>query len=411
MKDKDRLENVIRGFCRTQHAAARTTPQFDRKVLDDALPAQQQTQPKSPALAGLGTRRIMMHRKITGLAAAAIIVVAVVLGISVFHGGATPAYAVTDTIKAMERIETVYMKGEFYLQGEFECWMRFDGNPDRPTHVWLGREGHNLCKICSPDGVFGFNQRSNRVHFALRDERGKSWIPKFGSLFKNATKGAGASDTIAVHDQLDETTGTTLIAIDINTPKRQQRFLVDPETKLPLRFETLREDDPTEMMRRTLAVRQLSEIRYNEEPPQGIFDLPQDALIVEEEVDCMVDQDSGLVADGMTREEACLELARQACQAMIDLDRAKLESLALFFRLWPDPIWEQVETMKAAGQWIQSYEITGEPYQEGGRWFVPTEVKGPGDSTEIQTVMIKFYDFDGVTHAFSIGSKEKGVVD
>lgn len=165
------------------------------------------------------------------------------------------------------------------------------------------------------------------------------------------------------------------------------------------------------MMRQTLAVKHLSEIRYNEEPPEGIFDLPVDAQIVQEEVDCLVDPDSGLVADGMTREEVCLELTRQACQAMVDLDRAKLESLALFFRLWPQPIWDQVAQMKAAGQWVQDYEIIGAPYQEGDRWFVPTLVKGPGDQTEVQTVMIKFYDFDGTTYAFSIGSKEKGVVD
>ena len=352
-----------------------------------------------------------MHKRITQLGAAAAIAVAVVVALAIFHGGATPAYAVGDTIKAMQQIKTVHMKGRFYLQDEFECWMRFDGEPDWPTHVWLGRTGHNLCKVCSPAGVFGLNRRTNRVHFALRDERSKDWIPKFGSLFANATKAAGAGDNVTISDQVDETTGRTVIAIDITTPYRQQRFLVDPDTKLPIRFETLRDDDPTPMLQRSLAVMELSEIHYNEAPPEGLFDLPPGAVIVEEEVDSMVDPDSGLVADGMTREEACLELTRQACQAMVDLDEAKLKSLALFFRLWPQPIWEQAAQMKAAGQWVESYEITGAPYQQGDRWFVPTLVKGPGEQTEVQTVMIKFYDFDGVTYAFSIGSKEKGVVD
>lgn len=411
MKDMGKFENAIHDFCRARRVAARTTPQFDRKVLADALPVRQPKQQKSPALAGSGVRRTIMHKRLTGLTAAAVIVVAVTLALSFFPGGTTPAYAFSDTIKAMNKIETVYMKGEFYLQGEFECWMRFDGNADRPTHVWLGRTGKNLCKICSPDGVFGFNRRSNRVHFALRDERSKSWIPKFGSLFQEATREAGTGNAVTIHDQLDEATGITAIVIDVNMPKRQWRVLVDPETKLPICLETVRDDDPTEMMRRTLAVRQLSEIRYNEEPPEGIFSLPKDALIVEEEVDCLVDADSGLVADGMTREEACLELTRQASQALIDLDQARLKSLTLFFRLWPPQIWEQVVQMKAAGQWVQSYEITGDPYREGDRWYVPTVVKGPGDNVEVQTVMIKFYDFDGVTHAFSIGSKEKGVVD
>jgi len=67
--------------------------------------------------------------------------------------------------------------------------------------------------------------------------------------------------------------------------------------------------------------------------------------------------------------------------------------------------------MKEAGQWVQSYEITGEPYPEGNGWYLPTELKLPDGKTEIQTVMIKFYNFDGTTRCFSIGSKEKGVVD
>ena len=346
----------------------------------------------------------MQDRK-TQLAAAAIVIAAIVLGVSLFRNSPKSAYAVGQTIDAIKRIETVYMKGEFYKQGEFECWMRFDGDPDRPTHVWLGRMGHNLCKICSPEGVFGLNQRTNRVHFASRDERGKSWIPRFGRVFRDAVQQAGASDAIQINVDEDA------ITVRINTRQRQQEFLVDPETKLPVRFTTIRDDNPMEMMRRTLAVKHLREIRYNETPPAHIFEKPADAVVVEQEVDCMVDPDSGLVVGQMSRDEACRELVKQAYQAMIDVNEAKLESLALFFRLWPAFVWDQVRQMKEAGQWVNSYEITGEPYPEGDVWFLPTELKMADGKTEVQTVMIKFYDFDGDVRCFSIGSKEKGVVD
>lgn len=112
------------------------------------------------------------------------------LGIFTFHASPQSAYAVSQTIDAIKQIETVYMKGKF------ECWMRFDGDPDRPTHVWLGRTGKNLCKICSPEGVFGLNRRTHRIHLASRDERNKAWIPKFGSLFKDTLRQAGSSDAV-----------------------------------------------------------------------------------------------------------------------------------------------------------------------------------------------------------------------
>ena len=346
----------------------------------------------------------MQGRK-TQLAAAAIVIAAVVLGVSVLHNSPQPAYAVGQTIDAIKKIETVYMKGEFYKQGQFECWMRFDGDPDRPTHVWLGRTGENLCKICSPDGVFGLNRRTNRVHFAKRDERGKSWIPRFGSVFRDAVLRAGRNDAIVITE--DEST----ITVRINTPKRQQEFLVDPKTKLPIRFTTVREDDPMEMMRKTLAVKHLTEIRYNEQPPAGIFERPADAVVVENEVDCLVDPDSGLVADGMSKEEACLAIVKQTRQAAIDVDQATLCKLHLFFRQYTPQIWGQIQKMKEAGQWVRDFTITGAPYQEGDLWYVPVEIRIGSGKSETQNMMIRFYELEGKTLCFLIGSKEKGVVD
>ena len=408
--NEDRFENTIRDFCRTRQNQTHTTPQFDEKVLRGAQAARRESQSTSSAPTESHVRRFVMRNKTTSLAAAAIIAVAVILAIAIFHQSATPAYAVGQTIKAIRQIKTVYMAREFYLQGKFECWMRFDGNPDRPTHVWLGREGHWMSKICSPDGVFGLNKRTNRIHFATRDERGMAWIPKFGRLFEDLVKQAKKTDAIEIIERT-EPDGRECLVVRIETPRRVQEFVVDPNTKLPTRFTTLRDDAPEEMMRRTLAVKNLTQIRYNQTPPAGIFARPADALVVEQEVDCWVDPESGLAAGEMTREEACRELGRQACQAMIDVNETRLQSLALFFRLWPDPLWEQVRQMKKAGQWVQSYEITGQPYPEGDVWFLPTELKMADGETETQTVMIKFYDFDGIVRCFSIGSKERGVVD
>ena len=202
-----------------------------------------------------------------------------------------------------------------------------------------------------------------------------------------------------------------MIVVHIKTSKRERKFLVDPGTKLPISFSTVRDDDPMEMMRKTLAVKNLESIRYNEQPPEDIFELPADAVIVEEEVDCMVDPDSGLIADGMTPEQACLEIAKQTGKALVDLDIKTLCKLDLFFRLYPPQIWEQIQKMKENGQWVKEVAITGEPYQEGQLWYVPIEVRGQTGENEVQNAMIKFYEMEGKTFCFIIGSKEKGVVD
>ncbi|MHC4555712.1 MAG: hypothetical protein ACYS80_00250 [Planctomycetota bacterium] len=268
-----------------------------------------------------------------------------------------------------------------------------------------------MSKICSPEGVFGLNRRTHAVHFAHRDERGKAWVIKFGSFFKDAVRKAHKTDSVDIYNETDPKTDKELIVVHIKTKQREQKFVVDPNTKLPISFSTIREDAPMEMMRKTLAVKNLEWIRYNEQPPDGIFDMPADAKIVEDEVDCMVDPDSGLIADGMTREQACLAIVEQTGKALIDVDVQTLRKLDLFFRLYTPQIWEQIKQMKSAGQWVDKFAVTGAPYQEGELWYVPCEITGTSGEKEVQTAMIKFYDFDGRSHCFIIGSKEKGVVD
>jgi len=55
--------------------------------------------------------------------------------------------------------------------------------------------------------------------------------------------------------------------------------------------------------------------------------------------------------------------------------------------------------------------VTGAPYQEGDLWYVPVEIRIGSGKSETQNAMIKFYEFEGKTLCFIIGSKEKGVVD
>ena len=409
MKRPENIKNIIkRSYLKNLNIPAGTD--MDERILGDSLTAMEESKKANSDLRGSNIWRMIIKSKITKLATAAVVIFVILMTITVLDQSATPAYAVQQTIDAIKEVKTVHMAGEFYKQGKFECWIKFDGNPDKPTHMWLGRFGHNMCKICSPDGVFGLNRRTKAVHFARRDERDKDWVIKFGSFFKNATRKAFWGNTVDIYSDMSSD-GKELIVVHIKSSKREQKFLVDPNSKLPISFSTIREDAPMEMMRKTLAVKNLEWIRYNEQPPEGIFNLPKNAVIVEEEVDAMVDPDSGLIADGMTREQACLEIVRQTAKALIELDIPKLKSLDLFFRLYPDWIWDKIKEMKESGQWVAELSITGDPYQEEELWYVPCQFVYTDGKTEPTTPMIKFYEMEGHTYAFIIGSKEKGVVD
>ncbi|MEJ2705546.1 MAG: hypothetical protein P8Z79_24155 [Sedimentisphaerales bacterium] len=348
-------------------------------------------------------RTIMGSGKFKLTAAAVILVAVTIISVSLIDV-TTPAYAFEQTIDAIKKVKTVHMAGEFYWQGKFECWLRFDGNPDVPTHMWLCEPRVHLGVVCSPDGLFHFNRITNYVFPISQDQRGRKWIIKFNSFFKDAIKAAGRVDAVTI------TYEAQYIAVHIHGPKRDQQFLVDPETKLPISFSTIREDDPMEMIK-GMKVKNLDWIRYNEEPPDGIFKKPADATIVQNDFDCWVVPDSGLVADGMTRPQACLEIARQTGKALIDLDIEKLCKLDLFFLEYAPVHWDLLKKRKESGPWVDEYVITGDIYEEGEFWYVPSEIRISDGKREVLTMMIKFYEMEGKTICIIVGSKETGVAD
>ena len=164
------------------------------------------------------------------------IALAVALFLAMPEGAVEPVYAVEQTLEAIKRIETVHLAGEFYRQGEFECWMVFAGDPDQPTHLWLGGLPFGPhTKICTPEHVFGLNRRTKAVHIAERDERHQAWVLRFGRFFEEAVEAADRDDSVEVSTERDPTTQEEVIVVRITTPKREREFHVDPETKLPSR--------------------------------------------------------------------------------------------------------------------------------------------------------------------------------
>jgi len=125
------------------------------------------------------------------------------------------------------------------------------------------------------------------------------------------------------------------------------------------------------------------------------------------EVDCLVGPDSGFIADGMTPQEACLAIVQRSGQAAIDLDADTLRKLDLTFRMWPPALWEKARQMKASGQFPAKFAVKSGAYQSGDVWYVPIEFRAGNGKSEIQTPMIKFYQFEGKTFCFIIGTMER----
>lgn len=354
----------------------------------------------------------ILENRLFRFASATVVALAVVLPFLLLHSSTTRAYALEDTLKAIDRIRTVHMAGEFY-QGKFECWMQFEDNPDEPAYLWLvSPRIPNLQRICTPEESFTFNPRTKALFQCRRDERKQPWIIHFGSFFKESLAAAKTEKGVSIGKETDAQTSRELITVDLRSKTRDQKFFVDPATKLPVRFVTLRDDTPQVTTRRGLAIRNIDWIRYNEPVPQGLFDVSAGATVVSEEPDVFATPENGLDAVGLSREDACRALLKRMGQAMIDGDIAKLRQCAPFFWVVKDETFAQARaTAEKTGRIPVELTVQGNAYHEGDHWFLPCAIHNRNGSVEHSTAMIKFYRFGDQERCMVIGSKEKGVYD
>ncbi|MHC4555711.1 MAG: hypothetical protein ACYS80_00245 [Planctomycetota bacterium] len=135
MKHTENIEKIIeKSYLKNLNVPACT--EMDEKILDNALSVMEESKKYKSVLAGPNIGRFIIKSRMTKIAVAAVIIIAVMLLISVLDKSVTPVYAVEQTIAAIKEVKTVYMTGEFYKQGEFECWMKFAGNP----HAYVARQ-------------------------------------------------------------------------------------------------------------------------------------------------------------------------------------------------------------------------------------------------------------------------------
>lgn len=337
-----------------------------------------------------------MRNRMTQIAAAAA-VIAGIISLTLLKGPVVQeAYAIDQTIAAMDTIQTVYFKAELYKQGNIECWMQFDDPGRKPTHVCLFMSGVPYRKVDSPQGSFGYNTATNRCRKNSRDERRMSWYPDFANFFKQSLQAAKNSRDVQITRQPDPQTQQEMIVVTVAGQDRTVQYWIDPASKLPVRFTTLETSDFMEFYRQTIAVRNMSEIVYNKMPPEGIFEIPDDAEEVIDEHDVYVRPDLGMPVGDLTNEQACEKIVRDVTAAMNARDWETVSKL--MFPFGPPPKEMEARLPADLSQPLVEILEAGKPYEWGGYWYVPLKSREFGGRIKDEQVPIKFYEFDGVRY-------------
>ena len=140
-----------------------TNARTDQAVLNDVLKAQKESRKtKSPAPQP-NIWRIIMKTKITKFTAAIVILIAVLSAIFL-ERSTSPAWAIENTVDALQQIRTLFITGTSSYGSEsvpFKCWIKFDYRNSKTFNMRYECEREIM--VVRGNTAFGYNPLSNKV--------------------------------------------------------------------------------------------------------------------------------------------------------------------------------------------------------------------------------------------------------
>ncbi len=265
-----------------------------------------------------------MRSRITKLAAAAVIVIAVVLSINLLDKTVAPAYAIEQTIEVMKDIVTVHFFARDWQDREIETWIKVNPETGENDCLYVNEFERDQISISNPKITYFYNPKENKVRIvegqALRSDI------RFGRFIEDVIDKwiEPEHGEIQINKEYDPNTGKDIIILRAESPKYQMEAFIDPETKLPIRLNFAKAD-------LGVIIKNIDEIYYNEPLPKGLFDfeIPKGAEVIKESplLPVIDDPNYGISADGYTEDEARVKIITEFWSHIINKDFEKAHVL------------------------------------------------------------------------------------
>jgi hypothetical protein len=228
-------------------------------------------------------RRIIMKSRITKLAAAAVIVVAVILSVNLWDKSVSSAYAVEQTIEAMRSIRSIHAYCTDWDNSQGEIWVQID--PETGREQYNRADVGNLLIVGTPQATYYYSKDENRVK--IRNGYAPASEVRFSRFFEDMVRWVQQHHgELRFDSQLDQELQKEIILVHGSIPAQgdieEKEFIVrvDPRTKLPISLEAIK-IGPGE------GVKSVDRIEYDVTMPEGIFEfqIPEGAKVTHENTD------------------------------------------------------------------------------------------------------------------------------
>jgi tetratricopeptide (TPR) repeat protein len=266
------------------------------RVLGNVLQALEDFEKQQPAKIQPNTRRKIMKSPTAKLAAAAVVIMAVALFITVLDKLSPTAYAINQTVKALKNVRFIHLvKRDDADQIKDERWIEV-GMDGRQVRYWQGKAGEPFA-IEDGESTAVYHNDRNTIVIYDREDMQYQWVGELGKFIENLRQ----KGKIIKED--DDYYGRP--AHRVWWPMAAAECYVDPETKLPIALGD-------------------TEMSY-ELPPAGTFEIiiPQDYAVV----DMRPGRETGPIPEWLQETENAAEGFQQATHSLARGDYAQAAEL------------------------------------------------------------------------------------
>lgn len=283
MKATDNIEKLIKKLRYKASAEAHG------RILGNVMRALEKKEKQKTASVQPDIWRIIMKSRITKLAAAAVIVIAVALSINFLDKSVTPAYAIEQTIEAFEKVNSVYVEQIIREKGTLlntKMWARRGSNGEFFFGDFRQESGNGYTIVVneSENRTYYFNpsDKTVRIYERLNVTIGNFLDKNFYVHLQEEM------ENVKIECGKDKITGKDIVLLEYNVPIPSKYdksicksgvITFDLESKLPIRMTGWNNPDfkGEPYLEWTL-------IEYNPKLPENTFkfEIPEDATIIME---------------------------------------------------------------------------------------------------------------------------------
>lgn len=272
-----------------------------------------------------------MKSKITKLATATVMVIALLIGINMLNG--TPAWAIEQSIQAHHSVRSIFVKSfqsKMYMGkgGSFDFWLKYDSAGEiSHFRADAAKSPDGKKTIILSDGVLKVWMPEKNGLMLFRGTETKKAMEEFASNFdpKQTLQRLYDSQSTLDESEMDiiqpEKAGDPVIfEIRDNAESYYLKYFFDAETKLLIQFEKYRLTGESYELDEKFEF-----FKYNQFIDDSLFelnDIPDDALIIDQAT-----EEVGIEKGDMTNDEAAMEVVRQCLEAAIVQDYQKVKKM------------------------------------------------------------------------------------